>query len=105
MIEINGILWHIVYVPRNSGKLTRSDGSRTIGMTDGNTNTIYILNVLDGVLLENVLCHEITHAFCFSYNITMPIEEEERLCNFMRDYGREIIGVLDGVLQQIYSVA
>ena len=40
---INGIDWLIMFVQSGSPFLTRSDGSVTLGMTDGRTKTIYKL--------------------------------------------------------------
>lgn len=105
MFKINGLFWRIKYVPWYSNKLMRSDGSRTVGMTDGNTNTVYLADNLDADFLEDVLCHELCHCVCFSYNINIPIDEEERLCNFMKDHGREVIYLLDDLLQKMYLIA
>lgn len=95
---INDIIWSVRYVPLYSADLMRSDGSYTFGMCDGNVNTIYIANGLDAAFTERVLCHELTHAICFSWDISIPIETEEWLCNFMSDHGKEIIYLLDDLL-------
>lgn len=101
-IYINDLEWKIEYINVLDNRLMRTDGSRTLGMTDMRTRCIYIAIGLNDKLNESVLCHEITHAFCLSYDFFMPIEEEEKLCNFMSIYGREIINVLDSVLH-IYA--
>ena len=98
MFTINGIEWSVRFVPLYSGDLMRSDGTYTFGMCDGNTNTISIANGLDAEFTERILCHELTHAVCFSYEIFMPIDLEEKLCNFMSNHGREIIDLLDYLL-------
>ena len=78
--------------------LVRPDGSRTIGMTDWNTKSIYIDKHLHGALLEKVLCHELCHVFCFSYDITMESDQEEFLANWIATYGRQVIELLDSLL-------
>lgn len=98
MFEINGILWNVVYVPPNSRHLIRSDGSRTLGVTDWNSKCIYIADNLNDEKLEHVLCHELCHTVCFTYGIHMDIGLEEWLCNFMADHGKEIIYILDSIL-------
>ena len=98
MFNINRIEWSVRFVPLYSEDLMRSDGSYTFGMCDGNTNTISIANGLDEEFTERILCHELTHAVCFSYEIFMPIDLEEKLCNFMSNHGREIIDLLDYLL-------
>ena len=101
MFEINGVRWHLAFVPVSSPYLMRSDGSLTVGMTDGNTNTVYLCDKLRGAFKERVLCHELCHAVCFSWDIHIPIETEEWLCDFMSLHGKEIIYLLDDLLSVI----
>lgn len=106
MFTMNGILWSISFVSPNSKKLLRSDMSRTVGMTDNRTHTIYLSSSLKGDFFERVLCHELCHAVCMSYNISLPIQTEEWLCNFMADHGKEVIYLLDDLLFSIqYCIA
>lgn len=95
---INGIRWHIEYVSIDNSKLIRSDGSRTVGMTDWNTCTVYLASKLQGRYKERVLCHELCHCICFSYGIKMSIRQEEFLANWVSLYGREVIELLDDLL-------
>lgn len=98
-VLINNIIWKVKFIRGSSEDLRRYDGSYTIGMTDNNQKTIFINKGLKGDLLYKVLCHEIVHAFCFSYDIEMSEEEEERLASFITYYGIEIFEIAD----QIYS--
>lgn len=98
---INNQIWHIEYTDNNSNMLLRSDGSRTVGMTDGNTRTVYLARSLSGGFLERVLAHELCHCICFSYDITIPIEQEEFLADWVSLYGREVIDVLDSLISQV----
>ena len=101
MFTINGINWNLMFVPSNSPLLMRSDGSITVGMTDWKRRTVYINKMLRGAFKERVLCHELCHCVCFSYDIRLPIETEELLCDFMILYGKEIIYLLDDLLMVI----
>lgn len=103
MFTINGIKWSLMYVPSYSDLLMRSDGSMTVGVTDWNTKTIYLSKSLRGAFMERVLCHELCHCICFSYEIKLPIRTEEYLCDFMSLYGKEIIYLLDDLLMVIQS--
>ena len=105
MFTINGMQWSVRFVPLYSEDLMRSDGSYTFGMCDGNTNTIYIAKSLNSDFTERILCHELTHAICFSWDISIPIETEEWLCNFMADHGKEIIYLLDDLIAIFKRVA
>lgn len=95
---INGIQWKIKYVDYSSPMLLRSDGSRTVGMTDWNTRTVYLCSKLSKGFLQKVLCHELCHCICFSYNIIIPIDQEEFLADWISTHGREVITLLDMIL-------
>lgn len=101
MFTINGIMWRIVFVGSGSQYLTRSDGSITIGMTNGNNHMIYLDKHLRGRLLDKVTAHELTHAFCFSYDIYMDIEQEEFMADWISNYGRDLIYLLDDLMSQL----
>lgn len=105
MFEINGIEWDIVWVNPNSDDLRRSDGSITVGVTDSNKKCIFLANSLRNGFLRKVLAHELCHCICFSYDIHMPIEQEEYLANWVSLYGTEVIYLLDDLMQRIRRVA
>lgn len=104
-VIINGIEWRISFVGHNSRMLFRSDGSHTIGMTDGNLRTMFLSDRLSGAMLEKVICHELCHCICFSYNIHIPIQQEEFLAEWISLYGREVIRILDDLLKKISTKA
>lgn len=98
---INGIRWKIRFVGIDSPMLTRSDGSKTVGMTDWNSCTVYLASKLRGRFLERVLCHELCHCICFSYGIIIDIEQEEILADWISLHGREVIDLLDHLLTKM----
>ena len=98
---VNNQEWNLVFVKPNSRNLMRSDGSITIGMTDNNTKSVYINNRLNDYLFDKCLAHELCHVFCFSYDIYMPIEQEEYLADWISRYGRELIYLLDDLMQTL----
>lgn len=95
---INGIVWEIEFVNPGSEALRRSDGSTTYGSCYAADRKIYLSDALRGEALERVLCHEITHAVCMAWGISIPLETEEWLCNFMVEHGKEVIYLLDGLM-------
>ena len=101
MFMINGQRWNIAFVPPYHRLLEKSDGSFTVGATDIDTHTIYINNQLYGSFLKKVLCHEITHAAMYAYNISMPINQEELFADIMATYGEEIINMTNTIYTQI----
>lgn len=105
MFKINNKTWEIVKISRQNPMLMRSDGSRTVGMTDRNTKTIYLADDLRGKFLDRVLCHELCHAFCLSYNVYMDIDTEEIVADFLATYGREVFEIADRLLIELMEVA
>lgn len=98
---INNDVWAVRFVRPYSNYLKRSDGSITIGMTDGRTRTVYIADILRGRLLDKVIAHELTHCFMFSYDIEIDIEQEEFIADFIATYGRDLVYLLDSLMQKI----
>lgn len=71
MLNINGESWRLILTSAFHPKLYRSDGSLTIGCCDYNDKAIYIYEALPPERFKKVLCHELTHAAMFSYNIDL----------------------------------
>lgn len=101
MFKINNITWYVKFVPSYDDSLRRSDGSIAIGMCDNNAKTIYINETLSGKLLKKVLCHEITHAAMFSYDIDLTLEQEEVVANLIASYGEEIVQITDTIFNKL----
>lgn len=101
MFNINGFQWYVKFVQPNSSHLVRDDGSLTIGMCDNNTRTIYINETLNGKKLKKVLCHELTHAAMFSYEIYLTYEQEEVVADIIATYGEEIISITQMLFEKL----
>jgi hypothetical protein len=87
LFNINGEDWRIVAVDPNDLHLQRSDGGYTVGVCDDTLRTIFVASGLSLVFLKKVLCHEITHAAMFSYNVDLTIEQEELVADLIATYG------------------
>lgn len=101
MFTINGEEWRIVQTSSFHPALQRSDGSYTIGACDDFTKTIYISEDLSGPFMKKVLCHEMTHAAMFSYNVELDYAQEELLADLIATYGSEIIEITNQIFQKI----
>lgn len=101
MFTINGLDWNLEFVSNESSLLCRSNGSRTIGMTDSETQTIYIAEGLSSTMLRKVLVHELCHAYCVSYGVYLPIEYEEKLCDAIATYGKSILSLSDCIIENL----
>lgn len=93
MFIINGEHWRVVLCSVHHPMLIRSDGSLSVGACDDASKTIYLNGNLRGDFLKKVLCHELTHAAMFSYNVELTIEQEELLAELIATYGEEIIEI------------
>ena len=101
---INNHLWCVVDVPANHPKLR--DGFRyVLGCCYTHDKEIYVNRELPQWKYERVVAHEITHAFIYEYGIVLPKEQEEMIANLFAEHGREMIAIVDNILQQILEVA
>ena len=93
MFSINGEQWRLLFVPQNHVALLKPNGKFAIGACDDYTKTIYLDKSLTGDYLKKVMCHEITHAAMFSYNISLSLQQEELIADLMSTFGDEIIDI------------
>lgn len=101
MFTINGINWNLIFVNSNSPDLLRSDGSISLAVADWNSKSIFVSVVPKGAYLRRIIAHELCHAFCFSYDVSMPIEQEEYLANWVSLYGTDLIYLLDNIMTSL----
>jgi hypothetical protein len=47
------------------------------------------------------ICHEITHAAMFSYNVELSPDQEELLADLIATYGDEIIFITNKIFKKI----
>lgn len=105
MFTMNGIDWSVRFVNPQSDKLRRSDGSLTCGVCDFSDRRIYLSDMLQGGFLRKVFIHEVCHSAVFSYEISMSVEQEEFLCDFVATFGDEIFEVVDSLFMALRSIA
>lgn len=103
MFLINGIKWEVAFVYPNFPLLQRMNGDFTIGACDNLTRTIYINEEIQGDLLRKVLCHEITHAAMFSYNVDLSVQQEELIADLISTYGEEIVYITNKIFSKLES--
>lgn len=100
MIKINGETWRILLVSPNH-PILYSNGIYTLGACDNATHSIYINENLNSRKMKKVLCHEITHAAIFSYDVELTIEQEELLADLLATYGQEIIDITNEIFTKL----
>lgn len=69
--------------------------THALGVCDKVTQNIYIDKTLSPHLLKEVICHELVHAFMFSYSIDLSYDEEEIVAELMSQYGEQILEITD----------
>ena len=104
MFIINDITWKLAFVNPDFPLLQRMNGEYTIGACDNLTRTIYISNMISGQLLRKVLCHEITHAAMFSYNVNLTLDQEELVADLISTYGDEIIFITNKIFTKLGNI-
>ena len=102
---VNGSAWHLSFEKPSSSNLLRSDGVATIGVTDNAFKTVFINNRMTQRMTDKVLCHELVHVYSFENGLSIPIETEEIIADFMSLYGRSIIYLADGILHDVLGKA
>ena len=105
MFNINNIYWKLAFVAPDFPLLQRKNGEFTIGACDNLTRTIYISNILQGNLLKKVLCHQITHAAMFSYNVDLSIEQQELVADLISTYGEQIIYITNKIFSKLNNLS
>ena len=101
MFTINKEQWKVVLCSVHHPMLIRSDGSLSVGACDDPSKTIYLSENLHGGFLKKVLCHELTHAAMFSYNVELTLEQEELLAEILCTYGEEIIDITNTLFYKL----
>lgn len=106
MFIINGEIWSVLLVSPNLPALQKSDGGYALGMCYDGNKTIYINMDLanDPDMFKKVLCHEITHAAMFSYNVSLDYSQEELLADLIATYGEEIIEVTNRIFSHLITI-
>lgn len=88
---INGVRWRVRLVSPAHPLLLTPWKTHALGVCDKVTQTICIDKTLSPQLLKEVLCHEIVHAFMYSYMIDLSYSEEELVAELMSQYGEGIL--------------
>ena len=104
MFLINNIYWKLAFVSPDYPFLRRVSGNYSIGACDNLTRTIYINGTLTGKLLKKVLCHEITHAAMFSYNVNLTIEQEQLVADLISTYGDQIVYITNKIFNKLGNI-
>ena len=101
MFCINNEYWSVVLVYPDDIALLMPNGRYALGACNDMTKTIYISNELHGEEFEKVLCHELTHAAMFAYDVILGHDEEELLAEVIATFGEEIIDITNVFFEKI----
>ena len=101
MIRINGEEWRVLLVSPSHPCLLRSDGVATLGCCDDSDKTIYIDETVNDFYLKKILCHELTHAAMFSYDVELSYEQEEIVADLIATYGQDIINMTNVIFKRL----
>lgn len=96
---VNGNTWKIQYEKPKSENLLRSDGTLTLAVCDNSCKTIFMNKNLRGYMFDKVLCHELTHVYAFEFEYNVDVETEEIIADFLSLFGRQIVYLLDDLME------
>ena len=63
--------------------------------------TIFINNALHPKRMRQVICHELTHAAMYRYDVPVTDPEEEMLAELISSFGDEIISLTNMVSKKM----
>lgn len=98
---INGVVWRVRLVSPAHPLLLTPWKTHALGVCDKVTQTICVDKTLSPQLLKEVLCHEIVHAFMYSYMIDLSYSEEELVAELMSQYGEDILSETNAIYNGI----
>lgn len=98
---INNVIWRVRLVSPDHPMLLTPWRTHAFGVCDKITQTIYIDKTLSQTQIKEVLCHEIVHAFMFSYDVFLSYEEEEMVAEIITEFGDDIINLTDFIYNGI----
>lgn len=104
MFLINNVYWKLAFVSPTYPLLKTKEGNYAIGACDKLTRTIYINETLQGKFLKKVICHELTHAAMFSYNVNLSFEQEELIADLISTYGEEIVYITNKIFTKLENI-
>ncbi len=89
-ITVNNLPWEIILEEQGNENLIK-DGDPCFGCTHYDKLKIYLDEALSIPLLHQILIHELTHVYLFSYGIHIsPDDTEECICDFLGAFLDEI---------------
>lgn len=101
---INGVRWRVFLVSPAHPMLLTPHMTHALGVCDKVTQSIYIDETLTPSLLKEVVCHELVHAFMFSYKIDLTYNEEEMVAELMASHGESILKKTNAVYKSLKQI-
>lgn len=99
-VNINGLNWEIIFVEPYSPVLFMHNNF-TLGVTDLMYKIVYISNDLDRNTLYNVLFHELTHCWLYSYGYRIDIPCEELICQIVERNSDDIQYITNSIYEKL----
>lgn len=103
-IKIGSLDWTILKA-KSHDPVLMVDGVECTGTTWLGRAEIYIDDALEGSRALRTIAHELCHAYIFSTQAIRPETwDEESMCDFIAEYGKEISTVAFNVYQTLFVV-
>lgn len=79
-IRILDTWWNVYFIDPQDDIFVLPNGNRTVGVTDLNTQEIFIANNLDREFEREVFTHELCHAQSYVTGLNLSEKDEECYC-------------------------
>jgi hypothetical protein len=100
-LTINGLEWLIKEVEQDEMPYPpKEEDESAWGRTLNSTCEIYLNKELPKAILNQVLIHEITHAFIFSFGFMQVDFDNEIVCDFLSSFAKQIVTIANDYMKQ-----
>lgn len=102
-INLEGLVWQVEFADANSPELM-VDNEPCRGTTWWGHQRIYISKELSPECALRVIRHEVTHAYIWSTQISLPKTfDEEYICDFVAMWSPQILSVSTQIFNALYD--
>ena len=102
-INLEGLMWQVELADAHSPELI-ADGGPCRGTTWCGHQRIYISNELTPDCAVRVIRHEVTHAYIWSTQMSLPKTfDEEYICDFVAMWAPQILAASKRIFNTLYS--
>lgn len=101
--EIGSVVYEIIECGDNE-HVTMSGNTHILGMTEYDSEKIYIHKDLNFAQKRRTLTHELCHAFLYEYANYHERYSQESVCDIMDSFAERILGIVNRVYNRHWGI-